>query len=82
MAPSSNGQDTRFSSLQYGFDPRWCFQLSGCRLSLVEGSAWNGEVVGSNPATPTNGSFVQRLVYLTVYQRIGVRFPYGPPYEV
>lgn len=26
MAPSSNGQDTRFSSLQYGFDPRWCFQ--------------------------------------------------------
>ena len=51
MAPSSNGQDTRFSSLQYGFDSRWCFQISGCRLSLVEGSAWNGEVIGSNPIT-------------------------------
>lgn len=59
MAPSSNGQDTRFSSLQYGFDSRWCLQLSGCRLSLVEGSAWNGEVIGSNPITLTNGSFVQ-----------------------
>lgn len=26
MASSSNGQDTRFSSLQYRFDSRWCFQ--------------------------------------------------------
>lgn len=37
---------------------------------------------GSIPVGASNGSFVQRLVYLTVYQRIGVRFPYGPPYEV
>ena len=59
MTPSSNGKDTRFSFLQYGFNSRWCLQLSGCRLSLVEGSAWNGEVIGSNPITLTSGSFVQ-----------------------
>lgn len=51
MPPSSNGQDTRFPSLQYGFDSRWCLQLSGCRLSLVEGSSWKGKVIGSNPIT-------------------------------
>ena len=51
MTPSSNGKDTRFSFLQYGFNSRWCLQLSGCRLSLVEGSAWNGEAIGSNPIT-------------------------------